>query len=266
MDKNLIIDVGVHTGEDSEFYLKKGFRVIGIEANPDIYEDTKKKLGAYIETGQLILLNVAVSSQNQSVTFYVNLDKSFWSTTSLDFVRRNEFFGTSSTAITVEGRTFENILQEFGIPYYLKVDIEGADILCLQALHKFETKPQFLSIESAQTSWNDLLAELALLKELGYKKFKAINQKDVPKQVCPFPAKEGEYIKHQFEYGASGIFGEETPGNWLSETEVLKVYKYVFLQYRLFESNGFFNQFSLGKMLLDKLQLKLAWYDTHASL
>ncbi|MEH2095124.1 hypothetical protein [Nostoc sp.] len=98
------------------------------------------------------------------------------------------------------------------------------------------------------------------------KNFKAINQKDVPKQVCPFPAKEGEYIKHQFEYGASGIFGEETPGNWLSETEVLKVYKYVFLQYRLFESNGFFNQFSLGKMLLDKLQLKLAWYDTHASL
>ncbi|RAM51244.1 MAG: FkbM family methyltransferase [Hapalosiphonaceae cyanobacterium JJU2] len=266
MDKNLIIDVGVHTGEDTEFYLKKGFRVIGIEANPDIYEGTKKRLHTYIETGQLILLNFAISSQNQPVTFYINLDRSIWSTTSLDFMSRNEFLGTRSTATTVEGRKFENILQEFGIPYYLKVDIEGADLLCLQALQSFGTKPQFLSIESTQTSWNDLLAELTLLKELGYKKFKAINQKDAPKQVCPFPAKEGEYIKHQFEYGSSGLFGEETPGNWLSETEVIKVYKRIFLQYRLLGANGFFNQFSLGKMLLDRLQLKLPWYDTHARL
>lgn len=266
MDKNLIIDVGVHTGEDTEFYLKKGFRVIGIEANPNIYNDTKQRLNSYIEIGQLILLNIAVSSQNQPVTFYVNLDRSFWSTTSLDFVQRNKLFGTRSTEITVEGRRFEDILQDFGIPYYLKIDIEGADILCLQALQIFESKPQFLSIESTKTSWNDLLAEFALLKKLGYRKFKAISQSEVPQQVCLYPAKEGQYIKYQFEYGASGLFGEETPGVWLSETEVIKVYKRIFLQYRLLGANGILNKFSLGKMLVDKLQLKDPWYDTHASL
>ena len=31
---NLIFDVGLHTGQDTAFYLKKGFRVIAIEANP----------------------------------------------------------------------------------------------------------------------------------------------------------------------------------------------------------------------------------------
>ena len=32
LENNLIYDVGLHKGEDSEFYLKKGFRVVAIEA------------------------------------------------------------------------------------------------------------------------------------------------------------------------------------------------------------------------------------------
>ena len=31
---DLIFDVGLHRGEDTEFYLKKGFRVVAFEANP----------------------------------------------------------------------------------------------------------------------------------------------------------------------------------------------------------------------------------------
>ncbi len=38
MNKSLIIDVGMHTGRDTEFYLKKGFEVIAIEANPRTYQ------------------------------------------------------------------------------------------------------------------------------------------------------------------------------------------------------------------------------------
>jgi hypothetical protein len=34
--KNLICDIATHRRDDSEFYLLKGFRVIGFEANPDI--------------------------------------------------------------------------------------------------------------------------------------------------------------------------------------------------------------------------------------
>ena len=35
-EKKLIFDFGVHLGKDSLFYLQKGFRVIGIEANPKL--------------------------------------------------------------------------------------------------------------------------------------------------------------------------------------------------------------------------------------
>ena len=34
--KDLVYDVGMHKGEDTEFYLRKGFRVIAFEADPDL--------------------------------------------------------------------------------------------------------------------------------------------------------------------------------------------------------------------------------------
>jgi FkbM family methyltransferase len=267
MDRNLIIDVGVHTGQDTEFYLKKGFRVIGIEAHPEIYESAKNRLNSYVESGQLTLLNVAVSPQDEPITFYANLDRSFWGTISIDRVKESDrSFGTRSVEMTVKGRRFESILAEFGVPYYLKVDIEGSDLLCIKALQQFDTKPQFISIESTKASWNALLEEIKLLQELGYQKFKAVNQAKVTQQVSPSPAREGKYIPYQFEYGASGLFGEETPGNWLSETEIINAYKGIFTNYKIFGVNGIIYQFPVGKMLLETLNIKEPWYDTHASL
>ena len=34
MDPKLVYDVGVHRGDDTAYYLHKGFRVVGVEANP----------------------------------------------------------------------------------------------------------------------------------------------------------------------------------------------------------------------------------------
>ena len=229
MDRNLIIHVGVHTGQDTEFYLKKGFRVVRIEAHPDICESTKRRLNSYIESGQLTFLNVAVSSKEDPITFYANLDRSFWGTISPDrVISSDRSFSTRSVEMTLTGRRFKSILEEFGIPYYLKVDIEGSDLCRISELQQLDTKPQFISIESKESNkafWNALLEELEFLKKLGYQKFKALNQAKVTQEVCPSPTREGKYIPYQFEYGASGLSGEETPGDWLSESEASTVYK-----------------------------------------
>jgi FkbM family methyltransferase len=226
MDRNLIIDVGVHTGQDTECYLKKGFRVVRIEAHPDICESTKRRLNSYIESGQLTFLNFAVSSKEDPITFYANLDRSFWGTISPDrVISSDRSFSTRSVEMTLTGRRFESILEEFGIPYYLKVDIEESDLYPISELQQLNTKPQFISIESTKAFWNALIDELEFLKKLGYQKFKALNQAKVTQEVCPSPTRKGKYIPYQFEYGASGLSGEETPDDWLSESEATTVYK-----------------------------------------
>ena len=50
MDNNLIFDIGMNHGEDSEFYLCKGFHVIAIECNPNLVDDVSARLAPYIKS------------------------------------------------------------------------------------------------------------------------------------------------------------------------------------------------------------------------
>jgi hypothetical protein len=68
-DRSLIYDVGLHLGEDAEFYLKKGFRVLGIEAVADHCAQARERLRQYLDSGQLTILNVAITDRSGPTRF-----------------------------------------------------------------------------------------------------------------------------------------------------------------------------------------------------
>ena len=72
IDDSLIYDVGAHKGEDTEFYLRKGFRVIAIEANPEFCGIIKDRLPGFEGTGALTVLNLAVSNRTEDIEFFVD--------------------------------------------------------------------------------------------------------------------------------------------------------------------------------------------------
>jgi FkbM family methyltransferase len=263
-EADLIYDVGLHKGEDSEFYLKKGFRVVAIEALPSLAQIATQRLREYVRLGQLIILNVAVAEKDGPITFFENPGNSVWGTTFPKWARRNERLGEKSRETTVHGMKFANILKEYGVPYYLKVDIEGADLLCLEGLKCVDSRPKYISIESSKTSWRDLCNEFALLTSLGYSSFKVIPQHCTILQECPFPAMEGRYVNHRFTDGASGLFGEETPGEWITRRQALKRYRLIFLRYRLFGDEGIARRSRLVNRIIRRLEKDVGWYDTHA--
>jgi FkbM family methyltransferase len=168
--------VGLHTGEDAEFYLKKGFRVIGIEAIPELCEIARKRLAEYANTRRIIILNGAIAETCQPTRFFVNNSKNDWGTTSLEWMRRNDRLGCDSSGIVVNGLPFDQVIKEYGVPYYLKIDIEGADLLCVRALRSSSSRPRYISLEATKTSFDGLLEEFSLLKELGYSKFKVCSR------------------------------------------------------------------------------------------
>jgi len=269
MEPDLIYDVGAHRGEDTEFYLKKGFRVFGVEANPALHQYLQTRFAGHVSDGRLRLANCAVAAENGPITFYSNTSATVWGTTSPEWVARNTRLGTQSIATTVQGRRFDELLRDNGIPYYMKVDIEGADLLCLEALHHSREKPKYVSIESSITSWSELLREFAILRNLGYRRFKIVNQLEVPSQVPPSPAREGQYATHAFPDGATGLFGEEAPGKWLSEREAINAYRRIFIEYRLFGNDGILSTFNWKRPLIWRLERFLPrrkWHDTHAAL
>ncbi len=268
MDGGLIYDVGVHVGEDTAFYLAKGFRVVGVEANPRLCEQIAERFPAEVASGRLTIVNAAVAEVPGPITFFVN-PTSIWGTTRREWADRNEQLLRSgpNEEITVAGRNFRDIVAEHGVPYFLKIDIEGADMLCLESFLGADDIPAYVSIESDKDSWEGLEHEFDVLSKLGYQSFKVVPQHKVHRQVLPDPAREGRYVPYTFEKGGSGAFGEETPGPWLSRDEAMRRYKRIFFRYRAIGDYSPLRRNSITRPVARAMSLLTGgpwWYDTHA--
>ena len=72
---SLIYDVGLHKGEDTAFYLAKGFEVVAFEANPALVQSCRERFADAIAAGRLTIVEGAVvdeaaNSNEATVTFY----------------------------------------------------------------------------------------------------------------------------------------------------------------------------------------------------
>ncbi len=217
----IIYDVGLHEAQDTEFYLKKGFRVVAIDANPVMVDRARKRFAQKVASGQLVLLNCGIVKEGSGdiLDFYVNSTNSEWSSFIRSIAERD---GSASSVISVPCRTLRSVVDEFGKPYYIKIDIEGHDVMALESLIGSRHIAPYISVE------NGKCGTLQMLASMGYTRYKYIQQNNMPSVVLPKPALEGDYVAHSFAHGTSGPFGEETPGPWLDYdaalTEIAKVW------------------------------------------
>jgi hypothetical protein len=102
VSSDLIFDIGMHNGEDSEFYLKKGFRVVAVEAVESLCTAVAEQLAESVDTRRLVIVNKAIAAQEGPVRFYLNEPLSVWGTLNPEWVERNAGLGAPSKVITVE--------------------------------------------------------------------------------------------------------------------------------------------------------------------
>jgi FkbM family methyltransferase len=240
--RDLIYDVGMGNGDDSAYYLSKGFRVVAIEANPSLAERARERFAPQIATGRMVILNVGVREDEGEAEFWICDDQSDWSSFNRALAARA---GSPHHAVTVRCRDFGTVLEEYGIPFYCKIDIEGADRLCLRRLLATGARPEFLSIEMCHERGDE---DLGTLHELGYNGFKIIDQL----RRCTPSERLYRVLSHfglggrvffelinrgvrgrrrdgswRFPVGSSGPFGEATPGRWLQYDDALRVWRYL---------------------------------------
>lgn len=271
---DLIYDVGMHRGEDTDFYLKKGFRVVGFEANPENAEFCRRRFRREIEENRLTIVEGAIvepefiDSAPEKIKFYRNVDHSPWGSACRNWAKRNEALGTSSQIIEVEPVNFKECLERYGVPHYLKADIVGLETICLSALLEFENKPDFVSIRSEKYVFARLKREFELFAQLGYGNFQAVQQ-DVSQMSALLDTKKGEKIAYNFGEGASGVFGEDLGADWKSQTEIIRQYRRIFILYRFFGDYSLLRRFAAGRKTISFLERVVrrplpGWYDTHA--
>jgi FkbM family methyltransferase len=125
-DETLVYDVGLHRGEDTDYYLKLGYRVVAFEADPILAAECRGRFAAEIAAGRLHIVEGAIAPREQGdrLTFFRS-SISVWGTVEPDWEARNRGLGAAITAIQVDRVDIEAAFKAFGVPLYLKIDVEG---------------------------------------------------------------------------------------------------------------------------------------------
>jgi len=187
MPTDLIYDIGMNNGDDTAFYLSRGFRVVAIEADPVLAGAARERFRHEVEAGRLTVVNVGIADRDGEAEFWICDTKSEWNSFDRASASRND---SSHHSLKIPVKRFASILAEYGVPHFLKVDIEGYDDLCLKDLDTvpLPDRPRFISWEN----WDESISladgqargdtaggrgsGLDLASELGYSRFKLIDQ------------------------------------------------------------------------------------------
>ncbi len=204
VDDNLIFDFGFYDGSDSRFYLEKGFRVVAVEADLRAVENAREAFSKEIGTGALTLLPKAIwSVAGETIPFYLNPGEgSSWHSVFQDAAERD---GETSIVQEVETTTVPELFDTFGVPRYLKCDIEGADEIVADQIRKDGRLPLFASTEFYDRS------AIEQLRDAGYDRFQLVNQGHLSRFKSPRPPREGLFCDTVFGGEHSGLFGLELP-------------------------------------------------------
>jgi FkbM family methyltransferase len=261
--KDLIYDVGMHNGDDTAYYLSRGYRVISIEADSGLVEKGKIRFVDQLKNQNLTIINAGIHFEKGMFDFYINEVHNEWNSFDKSIANRD---GLPYHTAKVPCYPFGEILEQYGVPYYLKVDIEGHDYLCIQGLDQ-KNLPKYISIEGNHI---DLLQSLAAK---GFKKFKLIFQYNLAQLDLPpnkfwsrwlwslklrqwnsflmkvFRKLGGNHIifwfdrfsvpfkSRNFSKGSSGNFGESLEGEWYELEEAKNIYQYYQNEYQKISGN-----------------------------
>lgn len=210
--RDLIFDLGVFEGQDSAFYLAKGFRVVGLEAHPDYAGRARETFAQEIAEGRYVLVERALWSEADKVLpLYLRGEQ-----TSL-FDNTGSMYALTGVA-EVRTVTLRDLVAEFGVPYYLKCDVEDAHDVFIPQLTQESVLPAYVSQETGASD------HVAALARRGYDAFQIVNQGYHSRTRCPLPAREGRYVDQRFGLRHSGLFGRElSPRHWMSEQEAKRI-------------------------------------------
>src|SRR5829696_4299514 len=124
---DLAFDIGAHVGDRISSFRRLGARVVALEPQPGPARAIRLIHG---RDPEVILLQAAAGATEGTLTLHVNSANPTVSTASPDFIRAAEAAGgwegqVWDEAIAVPCLTLDRLIDDYGRPTFLKIDVEG---------------------------------------------------------------------------------------------------------------------------------------------
>jgi FkbM family methyltransferase len=149
---DLIFDVGANIGQKTDIFLRLGGKVVAVEPDPLNQEVLQKSFLSYrLAKKPVVIVGKAVSSDSGLQKMWIDEPGSAKNTLSPKWVetlrtdtsrfgRNLDFEQVREVATT----TLEDLIKCHGIPFYVKIDVEGHEVNVIKGLR---TAVPFLSFE-----------------------------------------------------------------------------------------------------------------------
>jgi FkbM family methyltransferase len=140
----LIFDIGANLGYKTDIFLRLGARVVSVDPDEENKKILEEKFLKYRFTPRpVIIVNKAMSDANSVETMWVDEPGSAKNTFSrkwVDILRTDEdrfghklTFGERRQVVT---STLDDLITTYGLPHFIKIDVEGYEPTVLKGLNK----------------------------------------------------------------------------------------------------------------------------------
>jgi FkbM family methyltransferase len=159
---SLVFDVGANLGQKTHVFLALGARVVSIEPERDCYE----YLRTHFASDRLTVVRAAVADRPGTVRLMVDPQTPEISTIDGDWLVSGPDAGKAGQLEeqTVEAVTLSQLIERFGIPDYIKIDVEGFETPVLRGLL---TPVPFVSFEFHTIQMRNIEERCTILSALG---------------------------------------------------------------------------------------------------